>query len=306
MTPKENTRPRRTVSTGHGYLEAGRWFDGHLYFSEMKFKQVKRLKDTGAGTGEEANVEVVTDVPTRPSGLGWLPDGSLLIVSQGDDSLLKLAPGSSSAPEKVSELAPHAIHANDMAVSKTGVAYISHFGFDWFKGEKQKPSGLVVRHPDGRVELSGQGLEFPNGVAVSADGKTLFVSESFGNPLTRLTAFEIKPDGSLGAQRVVKEFGPPDTHVVDGICIDVEDGVWVSLCSLGEYQRVLPDGTVTDVIRIPKEGGNYVVDSALGGPDGKTLYMLIADATVETINAGFQTTARIDAIAVDVAGVPLK
>lgn len=100
---------------------------------------------------------------------------------------------------------------------------------------------------------------------------------------------------------IIASFGPPETHVVDGICIDKEDGVWVSFCILGEYRRILPNGECTDIIRIPKEGGNYVVDSTLGGAEGRTLYMLIADATVETINAGFQTTARIDAIEVDVA-----
>lgn len=108
----------------------------------------------------------------------------------------------SSTPIKASELSPHAIHANDMAVHpKTGIAYISHFGYDWFSGEKPRPTGLVVRFPDGRVEISGEGLEFPNGLAVSADGETLFVSESFGTPETRLTAFPILPSGLLGPSR---------------------------------------------------------------------------------------------------------
>ncbi|HTE62703.1 MAG TPA: SMP-30/gluconolactonase/LRE family protein, partial [Solirubrobacteraceae bacterium] len=197
------------------------------------------------------------------------------------------------------------IHANDMAVDRQGRAYASHMGFHWFEGEELRPTGLILRHPNGRLEQVGSGLEFPNGVAISADGRKLFVSESFGSPQTRLTAFDIDADGGLSNQRVVHEFGPPETHVVDGICTDVEDGVWVSLCLQGEYQRVLPDGTVTDTISIPPQGGNYVVDSVLGGPDGRTLYMLIADADVERINAGFKTTARVEAVEVDIPGVAL-
>jgi sugar lactone lactonase YvrE len=141
---------------------------------------------------------------------------------------------------------------------------------------------------------------------ISADQRTLYVSESFGSPQTRLTAFDIVADGALTNRRTIHEFGPPATHVVDGICVDVEDGVWVSLCLQGEYQRILPDGTVTDTIAVPRDGGNYAVDCALGGPHGRTLYMLVADADIERINAGFLTTARVEALEVAVPGVPLS
>ncbi|MDX8152705.1 SMP-30/gluconolactonase/LRE family protein [Patulibacter brassicae] len=285
---------RRTIVSDLGYLEAARWHDGALWFSEMKHRRVHRWTP-------ESGLETVVDVPTRPSGLGFAPDGSLLVVSQEDQRLLRLAPGATTT-EDAGDLSTVGIHPNDMAVDAEGRAYISHFGFDWFAGEELRETGLIVREPDGRVALQGGGLGFPNGVVLSPDGRRLYVSESFSSPVTRLSVFDVGPDGALGERRTVREFGPPDTHVVDGICVDAQEGVWVSLCLQGEFRRVLPDGTVTDVIAIPPEGGDYVVDSVLGGPDGTTLFLLIADATVERINAGFQTTARVDAVEVAVPG----
>jgi sugar lactone lactonase YvrE len=290
--------PRRTVVRDLGYLEGARWYRDALWFSDLKLKRVHRL-------GADGDLTTVVEVPTTPSGLGFAADGSVLIMSLGDGHLLQLAPDGQTLTD-IADLGEIGVHPNDMAVDHEGRVYASHFGFNWFDGEALKPTGLIVRHPDGRQELAGSGLEFPNGVAISQDRTTLYVSESFGSPNTRLTAFDVGTGGTLANQRTIHEFGPPETHVVDGICIDVEDGVWVSLCLRGEYHRVLPDGTVTDVIAIPPEGGNYVVDSALGGPDMRTLYMLVADATVERIADGFDTTARIDAIDVDVPGVRLE
>lgn len=285
---------RTTVASGFGYLEAARWHRGALWFSDVKHQKVHRMTADG-------QVSTVAEVPTTPSGLGFAPDASLLIVSMSDGHLLRLAAGDEK-PVDIADLNETGFHPNDMAVDTTGRAYITHFGYDWFGGAEPKTTGIIIRHPDGRQELAGGGLQFPNGVAISADGAQLFVAESFGTPRTRLTRFDIRENGQLANQHVVAEFGPVETHIADGICVDVERGVWVALGPHGEFHRVAAGGTVTDVVQIPAAEGNYAVDSVLGGPDGRTLFMLIAAGTTEQIRNGFQTSARVETVRVRVPG----
>ena len=286
---------RRVVVDGLGYLEAARWYDGALWFSDMKARTVHRLADEGEPT-------VVAEVASRPAGLGFEPDGTLLAIGLEDESLVRAG---ASGVEKIADFHGVAIHPNDMAVGREGRAYISQFGYDLFAGDEPTGAPLLLRHPDGRVEECGRDLIFANGVVLSADGRTLITAESFGAPATKLTAFDVAADGTLSRQRIYAEFGHPDTERIDGICIDVEGGVWVSMCLHGEFRRVVEGGTVTDVVAIPREGGNYVVDSVLGGPDMRTLYMLVADTDVERLANDFDSVARVEAIEVEVPGVSI-
>ena len=283
---------REVLVDGLGYLEAARWHDGALWFSDIKNHTVHRLAPGG-------ELESVVRVPARPSGLGFDADGSLLLISMEDEKLMRVHDGQT---EEVAELGPVTMHPNDMAVDREGRAYISQFGYDLFGGGEPVGTSLVVRHPDGRVEQCGSDLIFPNGVAISHDGKTVVTAQSFGAPNTKLTVFDVQPDGALGNQRVLAEFGPPDTDVLDGICMDSDGGVWVACPFVGEFRRVDAAGNLTDVIAIPPEGGNYCVDAALGGEDLRTLYMLIADTDVVRLGNNWDSTARVEAVEVDVPG----
>jgi sugar lactone lactonase YvrE len=283
---------REVLADGLGYLEAARWHDGALWFSDIKNHTVQRLPLGG-------ELESVVHVPARPSGLGFDADGSLLLISMEDERLLRLTDGELA---KVAELGPVTMHPNDMAVDREGRAYISQFGYDLFGGGEPVGTSLVVRHPDGRVEQCGSDLIFPNGVAISHDGRTVVTAESFGAPNTKPTTLDVQPDSSLAGQRVLAGFGPPDTDVLDGICMDVEGGVWVGCPFVGEFRRVDATGTVTDVIAIPPEGGNYCVDAVLGGEDMLTLYMLIADTDVVRLGNDWDSTARVEAVQVEVPG----
>ncbi|MBF6295657.1 SMP-30/gluconolactonase/LRE family protein [Nocardia farcinica] len=148
----------------------------------------------------------------------------------------------------------------------------------------------------------------PNGIAISGDGRTLVVAESFRAPRTRLTAFTVTDDGALTDQRVFAEFGSTDTESIDGIGIDSEGAVWAAFPWIGEFRRVREGGEVTDVIRIEPDaaypdGGTFAVDAILGGPEMRTLYLLISDTSPERLVNGFDTTGRIEAIEVEVAGI---
>ncbi|WP_077214905.1 SMP-30/gluconolactonase/LRE family protein [Bacillus dakarensis] len=283
---------RNILLTGLGYLEAARWYDGALWFSDIKNKTVNRVSPTGEHT-------IVTTVEARPSGLGFEQDGTPQIVSMEDSRLLRLKDG---RQEMLVDFGGDSLFINDMVVDSSGRAYISQFGYDLFGGESPKQTRLLIRHPDGRVEQSGEGLTFPNGIGITPDGRTLIVAESFGVPCTKLTAFDIRTDGSLCNQRVFAEFDTAEKVVPDGICIDSEGAVWVGICRRGEFWRVLEGGEVTDVISIPPEGGNYCVDCALGGEDMQTLFMLIADTNVERLGNNWDSSARIETVRVSVPG----
>lgn len=285
-----NSTKRETLISGLGYLEAARWHDGTLWFSDIKNKTVNRLTETGEHT-------VVATIDARPSGIGFMPDGTPLVVSMENSELVLLK---DREQETIASFDGKMI--NDMAVDSKGRAYISQFGFDLFGGEPPKPTGLLIRHPDGRIEQNGEGLIFPNGIAISPDERLLVVAESFGIPKTKLTAFDINPDGSLSNQRIFAEFGSSDTDVPDGICMDSEGAVWVSFTRRGEYRRVFEGGKVADVISIPPEGGNYCVDCVLGGEDMRSLFMLIADTNTERLGNNWDSSARIEITKVSVPG----
>jgi len=290
---------RRVVAEGGlGYLEAARWHRGALWFSDMSRRKVCRLSSDGT-------VEDVADVPGVPSGLGFAPDGSPMVVSLADGRLLRVG---AHGLEELADLAPVAFHPNDMALDREGRAYIGPQGYAF--GSDPVGVGLIIRHPDGRIETGGEDLIFPNGIAISGDGRTLVVAESFRAPRTRLTAFDVTDGGALVNQRVFAEFGSPDVETVDGIGIDSEGAVWAAFPWIGEFRRVREGGEVTDIIRIDPDtaaypdGGTFAVDAVLGGPDLRTLYLLISDTSPERLTDGFQATGRIEAIEVEVAGIP--
>jgi sugar lactone lactonase YvrE len=289
---------RRVVAEGGlGYLEAARWHRGALWFSDMSRRKICRLVPGG-------QVEDIADVPGTPSGLGFAPDGAPMVVSLTDGRLLRVG---NDGLEELADLAPVAFHPNDMAVDREGRAYIGPQGYVF--GSDPIGVGLVIRHPEGRLDTGGEDLIFPNGIEISGDGRTLVVAESFRAPRSRLTAFDVTNDGGLINQRVFAEFGSPDTESIDGIGIDSEGAIWAAFPWIGEFRRVREGGEVTDVIRLEPDtatypnGGTFAVDAVLGGPDMRTLYLLISDTSPERLVNGFDATGRIEALEVEVAGI---
>jgi len=274
---------QRTLSTvveGYSYLEGPRWHDGKLWVSDFYTHKVFTV--TPDGTTED-----VATVPQQPSGLGWLPDGRLLIVSMKDRKLLRR--------EHSGELVEHADlshlvtgHLNDMVVDAQGRAYVGNFGFDLMGGAAFKAATLVKVDPDGAASVVADGLKFPNGSVITPDGGTLIVDETFGN---RVSAFDIRPDGTLGPRRDWADFGPlPDTDVVadlvgasaigpDGNSLDAEGALWVADAIHHRVVRVAEGGAVLEEISTGEDG---VFACALGGADGRTLFLCVAPNFDET------------------------
>lgn len=264
--------------------ECPRWHGGALWLSDMFGGRV--LRSTGPGQAET----VLTLPGGRPSGLAFLDDGSLLVVSMLDRKLLRRWPDGRVEP--FADLAPHVTgDINDMVRAPDGGVFVGNFGFDLFGGAEGRLTTLHHVDGDGRVREVATDLNFPNGMVVTPDGRTLILAETFAH---RLTAFDIV-GGELGNRR---QFAALGDYAPDGICLDAAGAVWVSAFVGDAYLRVEPGGRITHQVPTP---GRRAVACNLGGPDGRTLFMLTADTDVERLARG-DSSARVEVARAEVAG----
>jgi len=269
---------------GLAFPESPRWHEGALWFSDFYTGRVQRL-------GPDGRCETVAMVPGQPSGLGWLPDGRLLVVSMTDRRLLRLDGTTLSEVADLSALAP--FHCNDMVVDAQGRAYIGNFGFDMLARATPRATKLILVQPDGRARVVAEELLFPNGAVITPDGGTLIIAESYGG---RLTAFDIQADGGLARRRVWAQL--PERVGPDGICLDAEGAVWLASPVTREVLRVRAGGAVTQ--RVPMPG--QPVACMLGGADRCTLYILSGKVMVTPAQSRALLTGTLHALAVAVPG----
>jgi sugar lactone lactonase YvrE len=290
-----------TLIRGLSFTECPRWHDGRLYFSDFYTQRV--LSVTLDGT-----IEAIAEVPGQPSGLGFLPDGRILIVSMRDRRILRREFDASLVEHAdLSSVAPW--HLNDMLVDNQGRAWVGNFGFDLMGGAKVTTTNLICVDPDGRSRIAAAGLAFPNGMALTPDGRTLIVAETMMN---RLSAFDVA-NGMLGERRTWAEFGDPPTSreteellrqvnvAPDGICLDAEGAVWVADAIGGRLIRVAEGGVILEEIKTDDMG---VFACMLGGDNGRTLFACVAP-TFHEAEASAKHRAEIWMTDVDVLGAGL-
>ena len=281
-------RPDRLVADGLVFLEGPRWRDGRLFCSDMGGSRVVSIDPATGG------IETVAQGSEGPSGLGWLPDGRLLVVSMRDRRLLRLERDGRLALH--ADLSPLVAHwCNDMVVDDAGRAYVGNFGYDVVSGEAQKATCLVAVEPDGRARVVAQDLVFPNGAAITRDRRRLVVAETWAN---RLTHFEILAGGDLGPGRLFADLVDGNG---DGIAIDAEDAVWVACVEQGEFRRVHEGGRVSAVVEVP---GEHAVACALGDDDRRTLFLLCAQDLDKMVQGGSRSRVRSVRVEVPGAGIP--
>jgi sugar lactone lactonase YvrE len=216
-----------------------------------------------------------------------LPDGSLLVVSMMDRRLLRTTSTGTVEHADLSSFTRSA--CNDMIVDASGNAYVGYMGFDLLASPLEpKPASLILVRRDGSASEAASDLSFPNGMALTADGRRLVVAETFGR---RLTVFDVASDGTLANRRIFAEL---PGRAPDGICLDREGAVWFADALGRACVRVLEGGTITDVVRT--ERGCYAC--ALGGLDGRTLFLCVADGYDPGSMA--LRTGSIDVVSVDV------
>ena len=285
----------RLLAGGLHFGEAPRWHEDALWFSDFFDYAVKTVDLDG-------HVKVEVSMSDRPSGLGWLPDGRLLIVSMTARSVLRLDNRQLVLHADLSNIAT--FHCNDMVVDAVGRAYVGNFGFDLDTNEINGTldqvlathGGAVMARvdPDGSIHAVADGLMFPNGTVITPDGRTLIVAESFGR---RLTAFDIDDDGSLSNRRVWADLGQ---RVPDGICLDAEGAVWVANPVARECFRVAEGGEILDII----ETDNRCFACMLGGPDRSTLFMLTSQYSL-AVEAAVRRTGNVLIADVTIPGAGL-
>jgi sugar lactone lactonase YvrE len=267
------------------FPEGARWHDDQLWFSDMHTGQVFR-SDPAARRLQE--VVVVDD---QPSGLGWLPDGSLLISCMLGRKVSRFDPDTGvSVFADVSSLTDAPV--NDLVTDDVGRTFLGGFGYDLYGDAPQQPGPIFRIDSDGTPTLVEHDMVFPNGSVFLPGTSTLVVAETWA---ARLTAFEVDAAGALVDKRVWAEL--PTGSTPDGICVDSAGGVWVSSITTSQFLRVEAGGRVTQTITV---GGRCATDCVLGGPDGTTLFLLTSNSwqpSETTSRAG-----RIEAVEVEVPG----
>jgi sugar lactone lactonase YvrE len=273
---------RRLLIDGLGFPEGPRWHEGRLWFSDIAKHQVVAVT-------LEGKAEVVCEVAGGPSGLGWLPDGRMLVVSMHDRAVLRLDDQGLAVHSDLSHLA--AADLNDMVVDSVGRAYVSNFGYD-AATEDRASTGVIVVDPDGSSRMVGSDLMRPNGMAISADGRTFVIAET---RVHLLTAFDIADEGMIHSPRRFGDLGSGSW--ADGICIDAENGVWVGDPRRSRCVRVTEGQGITHTI----DTDVPAVACALGGADRRTLF--ITEAPIRPMPEGaLDPRGRIEHLRVDVPG----
>jgi sugar lactone lactonase YvrE len=269
------------LANGFCFGEGPRWFEGLLWFSDMLGEAVHTADMRGS----------LTTLPlpgSSPSGLGFRPDGSLLIASTEDRQVLRYDGETVVTIADLADLTPASL--GDMVVDDAGRAYIGS------QAPQALGGGVIVRlDPDDSATVVAEDLDFPNGMVITPDRKTLIVAESIGR---RLTAFTIGDDGSLSDRRVFADGldGPPD-----GIALDAEGGVWTSMTLAHQFERITAGGAVTDRIDI---GERVAIACALGGPERRTLFLLSSTDAYPQRLVGTRLS-QLDAVLVDTPGAGL-
>lgn len=276
-------RDHRTVLLADGFvfLEGPRWHDGALWVSDMWGHEVLRVAEDGAR-------ETVCQMPERPSGLGFLPDGTPLVISMADRKILRIEKSGLALHADLASLAGG--DCNDMWVDRQGRAYVGNFGYDLFGGATPAKADLIIVEPDGSARTGAPQLDFPNGITLVEEGRMLVVAESWS---ARLLAFDRHADGSLSHRRVFAGLGQRSP---DGIYADAEDGVWVACYDTHEFIRVREGGTITDRVDV---GDRAAIACALGGEDGRTLFCCTFSGDFAAMGSGARHAA-IETVRVDV------
>ncbi|HEX5080143.1 MAG TPA: SMP-30/gluconolactonase/LRE family protein [Geminicoccaceae bacterium] len=275
----------RVLLDGLSFPEGPRWRDGALWFSDFYTHRVQSVDLTGEVTQRAT-------VPNRPSGLGFAPDGTLLVVSMLDRRLMAVEGDGMRVVADLSELASGP--CNDMVVDRGGRAYVGNFGYDKNNGEPPRETRIIKVEPDGTAEAVGDELVFPNGMVITADGRRLIVGETFAE---RLSMFDIAPDGALSNRRIFAEI--EGCHP-DGIALDAEGAVWVADPVGKRVLRVVEGGAIRHEVPLGERGAYACM---LGGPGRRTLFVLTNSGSGPAM--ANRRDGRVEVVEVEVPGAGL-
>ena len=284
------------LAEGLYFGEGPRWHDGRLWFSDFYAHAVNSMDDSGA-------VRTELEIDDQPSGLGWLPDGRLLVVAMHRRQVLRVDPDGVKVHADLSGIATY--HTNDMVVDRAGRAYVGNFGFALDEELKARgvdsviadhPTAQIARvDPDGRAYVAADDMHFPNGSVITPDGRTMIVAETLA---MRLTAFDIGADGTLTNRRVWATLG---MRAPDGICLDANGHVWIANAIAPECVLFAPGGEVVATVQTEQP----CFACMLGGADRRTLFAMTAPSSVADVVSKSRMGSIVRAeVAAPGAGLP--
>lgn len=271
----------KILLSGLEFPEGPRWRNGKLFFSDAAGGKVIAVDEKGKS-------EVLVQIQDWPSGLGFLNDGRMLIVSMQNRCLMRLDPEGLKTHADLSKFTEY--NCNDSVTDANGRTYIGNWGTKSLESPAD-PTCIIMVTQDGEAKVVAEGLLFPNGCIVTPDCKTFIVAETQGGCLT---AFDIENSGNLINRRIwaeIKDFTP------DGICLDEEGAIWVANPSKAEVLRVLEGGEITTTIKVKDTN---VYSCTLGGDDGRTLFLCTSQLFERKRSSG-----RIEFVKVDVPGIEI-
>jgi sugar lactone lactonase YvrE len=275
------TMETKVLLSGLEFPEGPRWRNEKLFFSDFIGRKVIAVDEKG-------KPEIITELQDSPSGLGFLNDGTMLIVSMTKRYLLRLDSEGLKIHADLSRFTEY--NLNDSVTDSYGRTYIGNWGNKSLKSPAE-PTSIILVTKEGNARIIADNLIFPNGCIVTPDCKTFIVAETFAN---KLTAYDIEESGNLINRRTwaeLKDFTP------DGICLDEEGGIWAANPAKAEVLRVLEGSEITSTIKVK---GTNVYACALGGDDGKTLFL----CTSQSIE-GKRSSGRIECLKVEVPGIEI-
>lgn len=279
-----SAQPRPLLS-GLKLGESPRWYGDRLWVSDMIGRRVITVALDGTS-------EVQSEFDDEPSGLGFMTDGTPLVVLRATRQVVRLKNGGITTHSDLTSVPCETL--NDMVVDGLGRAYVDAVHWRARTNRDDMGDSIVLLEPDGRMRSSTGGVINPNGMWISPDGGTLVVAET---NVHRLTAFSVAVDGSLGERRLFADLG--EGRRPDGLCGDADGAIWVGSTATGEFLQVAPNGSVVKSIDV---GDRWGVACALGGPGRKTLFMLSAKTTPETIRKEGGSAGFIETLDVEVPG----
>lgn len=254
---------------GIDFAEGPRWHEGRLWYSDFHQRTISSV-----GIDGDRRIEL-GDLADQPSGLGWMPDGSLLAVFMTTRRVMRQS-GTGDLVEHADLSGIATWHCNDMVVDAAGNAYVGNFGFDLEARASYAPADLALVRADGSVEVAATELRFPNGSVITPDGSTLIVGQSFGG---NYVAFTIADDATLHDRR---EWAAIEGTAPDGCALDAAGAIWFADALGSQVVRVEEGGRVTDRLATPAP----VFACMLGGDDGHTLFALCAPGSGAQATAG--------------------
>jgi len=265
------------------FPEAPRWHQNKLWFTDQHAKQIKTVDLHG-------NSQLIATLSDLPGGIGWLPDGRLLVVSMQNRQLLVMENQKLKLYADLSALA--SFHCNDLIVDQSGYAYVGNFGYDLHAGEDISSAEIILVTPDGKVKVVSNDVIFPNGMVITKDKKTLIVAETFAS---RLSSFSIQANRTLSNRKL---WASLENGFPDGICLDKNNGIWVACPNTGDVLRIEQGGNITDTVK--PIGAAYAC--MLGGENLTKLFVLTSETDDPKLAAQIKS-GRIECVNVSVPGI---